>query len=204
VTLRSAHNSDPPRGPVDQATLAEALAAAQGGDEQGFTTLYCEFAPRLLRYATGLMGQDADDVAAEAWMHIARDIRAITGDVDAFAGWAARIVRNRAIDMARYRARRPSYVTETGALPEFPTDYDSSDEVVEQAATRAAIEWIASLPKDQADAVLLRVVVGLDTLTAAQVLGKRPGAVRVAAHRGLKALARNLEATKNRGRIDEV
>jgi RNA polymerase sigma-70 factor (ECF subfamily) len=166
--------------------------------------LYVEFAPRLLRYATGLVGQDADDVSAEAWLHIARDIRGFTGDVDAFAGWAARIVRNRAIDLARYRTRRPSYVTSTGAIPEFPTDRDSSDEVLEQAATRAAIELIASLPKEQAEAVLLRVVVGLDTQSAAQVLGKRPGAVRVAAHRGLKSLARSLDVQKDPVRVTEV
>jgi RNA polymerase sigma-70 factor (ECF subfamily) len=40
--------------------------------------------------------------------------------------------------------------------------------------------------------VLLRVVVGLDGPAAARVLGKRPGAVRTAAHRGLKRLAREL------------
>jgi RNA polymerase sigma-70 factor (ECF subfamily) len=37
--------------------------------------------------------------------------------------------------------------------------------------------------------VLLRAVVGLDAPTAARVLGKRPTAVRVAAHRGLRRLA---------------
>ena len=33
------------------------------------------------------------------------------------------------------------------------------------------------------------MVVGLDAKTAAQTLGKRPGAVRTAAHRGLRRLA---------------
>lgn len=184
--------------------LADALETAQAGDEQGFTALYREFAPRLLRYATAIVGQDADDVAAEAWLHIARDLRGFTGDVDAFAGWAARIVRNRAIDMTRYRARRPSYTTGTGELPELPTDLDSSDEAIEHVTTRAAIATIASLPRDQAEAVLLRVVVGLDAPSAARVLGKRPGAVRVAAHRGLKTLARRLESAHDEVRVDEV
>ena len=40
--------------------------------------------------------------------------------------------------------------------------------------------------------MLLRVVVGLDGPAAARVLGKRAGAVRTAAHRGLKRLARQL------------
>jgi RNA polymerase sigma-70 factor, ECF subfamily len=37
--------------------------------------------------------------------------------------------------------------------------------------------------------VLLRVVLGLDAKHAAEVLGKRPGAVRTAAYRGLNRLA---------------
>jgi len=63
-----------------------------------------------------------------------------------------------------------------------------------QRSTAAAIALIATLPREQAEAVLLRAVVGLDAVTAGQVLGKRPGAVRVAAHRGLKTLARRLES----------
>jgi RNA polymerase sigma-70 factor (ECF subfamily) len=44
----------------------------------------------------------------------------------------------------------------------------------------------------------LRVVVGLDSAAAGQVLGKRSGAVRTAAHRGLRRLAQllaDVEAT---------
>ena len=42
--------------------------------------------------------------------------------------------------------------------------------------------------------MLLRAVVGLDVAQAAAVLGKRPVAVRVAAHRGLRRLAAALAA----------
>jgi RNA polymerase sigma-70 factor (ECF subfamily) len=45
------------------------------------------------------------------------------------------------------------------------------------------------LPREQAEAVFLRVVVGLDAKTAARVLGKRPGAVRTSAYRGVRRLA---------------
>jgi RNA polymerase sigma-70 factor (ECF subfamily) len=52
---------------------------------------------------------------------------------------------------------------------------------------------IARLPADQAEAVLLRVVVGLDAPAAAAVMGKRAGAVRMATSRGLARLAQLLE-----------
>ena len=59
---------------------------------------------------------------------------------------------------------------------------------------------ISRLPQDQAEAVVLRVVVGLDAKSAAQVLGKRPGAVRTAAHRGLRKLAELLDGICRRNR----
>src|SRR6266571_3835451 len=64
---------------------------------------------------------------------------------------------------------------------------------LDAVATDAALELIARLPRDQADAVLLRVVMGLDAKTAARVLGKRAGAVRTACYRGLRGLAEHLE-----------
>ena len=45
----------------------------------------------------------------------------------------------------------------------------------------------------------MRVVVGLDAETAAGVLGKRAGAVRTAAYRGLRRLAEQLEAHADAG-----
>ncbi|MFF8269498.1 RNA polymerase sigma factor [Streptomyces sp. NPDC016562] len=60
-------------------------------------------------------------------------------------------------------------------------------------ATAEALALVAALPRVQAEAVLLRVVMGLDARGAARVMGKRAGAVRRAAHRGLRTLARLLE-----------
>lgn len=44
--------------------------------------------------------------------------------------------------------------------------------------------------------MLLRVVMDLDAATAARVLGKRAGAVRMASHRGLRKLAERLEGRR--------
>ena len=63
-------------------------------------------------------------------------------------------------------------------------------QVLENLATRAAIAAVASLPPLQAEVVMLRVVAGLDTETVARLVGRSPGAVRVAVHRGLQRLAR--------------
>ena len=57
--------------------------------------------------------------------------------------------------------------------------------MLEGFTTEAALAVIRSLPRDQAEAVMLRAVMGLDAKSAGAILGKRPGAVRSAAHRGL-------------------
>ena len=62
-------------------------------------------------------------------------------------------------------------------------------------STEQAVALIGSLPVDQAEVLLLRVVADLDVATVAAILGKRPGAVRVLAHRGLRRLAERLDAS---------
>ena len=181
-----------PSIPADQ-QFAEQLSAARAGDETAFSVVYRDLQPRLLRYATALVGSEAEDVTAEAWLQIARDIRGFVGDEDAFRGWAARIVRNRAIDHVRSRARRPQQTSDLSALLDRAGEHYTDETAGENLSTARAIALIATLPQDQAEAVLLRCVVGLDVAATALVLGKRPGAVRVAAHRGLKNLARRLE-----------
>ena len=181
------------------ADLTEAVRAAANGDEDAFRTLYRAVQPGLLRYLRALVGADAEDVASETWLQIARDIGGYRGDGGGFRGWAATIARHRALDHLRHRQRRPSVPTATEHFAELPGQHDTEGRAIEAMETDAAIEWIATLPTDQAEAILLRVVVGLDAETAARVLGKRAGAVRTAAYRGLRRLAEQLEAQSRTG-----
>ncbi|WP_051399879.1 RNA polymerase sigma factor [Haloechinothrix halophila] len=158
-------------GDVDEAPgvadLAVALGVAQRGGEDGFRVLYRDVQPRVLRYLRALVGGDAEDVAAEAWLHIARDIGAFRGGVDDFRGWATRIARNRAMDHLRRQRRRPNADAPAESLHDLPAPSDTADAAVTALATDTAVALIARLPRDQAEAVLLRVVVGLDAKAAA-------------------------------------
>ncbi|MQS37402.1 RNA polymerase sigma factor [Streptomyces katsurahamanus] len=179
----------------DDAELTAAVLAAQGGDECAFRTVYRAVHPRLLGYVRTLVGDpDAEDVTSEAWLQIARDLDRFSGDADRFRGWAARIARNRALDHLRMRGRRPAVGGDESELTGRPAESDTADEAMESLSTGSTMALIAQLPQDQAEAVVLRVVVGLDAKSAARTLGKRPGAVRTAAHRGLKRLAELLGA----------
>ncbi|MGW0855003.1 RNA polymerase sigma factor [Streptomyces sp. NPDC002690] len=177
----------------DDAELTAAVLAAQGGSEEAFRVVYRAVQPRLLGYIRTLVGEaDAEDVASETWFQMARDLGRFSGDADRFRGWAARIARNRSLDHLRMRGRRPAIGGDEMELTGRPADSDTEGEALEAIDTGRAMALIARLPRDQAEAVVLRVVVGLDAKSAAQTLGKRPGAVRTAAHRGLKRLAEML------------
>lgn len=184
----------------DDAELTVAVRAAQDGEEYAFRTVYRAVHPRLLGYVRTLVPDaDAEDVASEAWLQIARDLQHFSGDADRFRGWAARIARNRALDHLRARGRRPAPGGDESELLVLPGGADTADEALEALGTDRAMALVARLPRDQAEAVMLRVVVGLDAKSAAEVLGKRSGAVRTAAHRGLRRLAELIEANTESG-----
>jgi RNA polymerase sigma-70 factor, ECF subfamily len=170
----------------------EALRCARAGDEDAFRMMYRELQPKLVRYLSVLVGADADDVASETWLQIARDLATFQGDWDAFRGWAVTIARHRAMDHLRSMRRRPSVPMPVDLLTELADAQDTATQAVDGVSTEAALALIATLPRDQAEAVLLRAVVGLDAKAAGQVLGKRAGAVRTAAYRGLRQLAEDV------------
>jgi RNA polymerase sigma-70 factor (ECF subfamily) len=173
--------------------LTAAIEGARRGDPGSFRVLYRETQPRLLRYLSYLVAGEAEDVASETWLQATRDLHKFRGDYDGFRGWITTIARHRAMDHLRRNARQPPAVPVPAAdLAFLAGPDDTADRAIEAITTGAALSLIATLPPDQAEAVLLRAVVGLDASSAAQVAGKRAGAIRTAAYRGLKTLATRL------------
>lgn len=172
----------------------EHVRAAQRGEEAAFVTLYRHVNPPLHRYLRVLVGAEAEDVAAETWVHVCRDLNRFHGGLDAFRGWVTRIGRNRALDHLRGRQRRPSVSVAPEDLWFLRSQIDVAQEVVEALSTDEALALVAALPREQAEAVMLRVVLELDARAAGAVVGRSAGAVRTATYRGLRALAVMLEA----------
>ncbi|MFF4573498.1 RNA polymerase sigma factor [Streptomyces sp. NPDC001410] len=186
------HGREPRRAQAYDGELGAAVARAQDGDENAFAVAYRIVQPGLLGYLRGLVGEDAEDVASDAWLEISRDLGRFRGDGAGFRGWTATIARHRALDHLRRQRVRPRGTALEQDVLDLPGPHSTHDQALESISTERALELVRSLPRDQAEAVLLRVVVGLDGPSVARVLGKRPGAVRTAAYRGLKRLARQL------------
>ncbi|MEV4510696.1 RNA polymerase sigma factor [Dactylosporangium sp. NPDC049525] len=189
--------------PLPDEDLAAALRAAADGDASGFTTLWRSLQPAILRYLRVVCGDAAEDVASETWLQVARDLSRFSGDATAFRVWLFRIARHRGIDENRRAWRRREEPHDTiDPLRDANPVQDALVDVLELHGTEWALELIRTLPANQAEAVMLRVVAGLDVAGAAKVLGKRPGAVRVAAMRGLRRLAANPQVQAARGTPD--
>jgi RNA polymerase sigma-70 factor (ECF subfamily) len=173
--------------------LDDTVQRMLSGDEEAFRTVYRALQPPLLRYLTVLVGiVDAEDVASEAWAQAFRDLDRFSGGADGFRGWVTTIGRNRALDHLRRNNRRPVSDQSVDDLLDLPDSADVELDAMGRVGSEAAVALIASLPREQAEAIMLRTVLGFDAPTAARILGKRPGAVRAAAHRGLKQLAKRL------------
>ena len=173
--------------------FASLLSRAQSGDEAAFTAIFRDVQPALLRYLQVIAPGSADDVAADTWERVLAGLVKFRGEEAAFRAWLFTIARHRAVDLGRARARRRTVSLEGSGAEERLTAPDAADVALERVATQAALAAVATLPRDQAEIILLRVVAGLDAQQVARIVGKSPGAIRVAAHRGLRRLAQLAE-----------
>jgi RNA polymerase sigma-70 factor, ECF subfamily len=173
------------------------LEAATRGDEEAFGRLWRDLQPRLLRYFMVAVPAAAEDLASETWLAVVRSLGRFRGNEPAFRAWVFTIARHELLDWRRRAARRPIEdvpVTGLTDMAAMAAPDDPAASAMEGLSTRAALAMVATLPADQAEAVVLRVVAGLDVDRVAAIMDKRPGTVRVLTHRGLRRLAERLDA----------
>jgi len=175
--------------------FAETLAAVQGGEEAAATALWRAHHPPLLRFLrTRHAARDVDDLASEVWLRASRSWRRFDGDEHDFRAWFFSIARAVSIDSYRRNGRRPEQLVADVEASTTEPRAATEDGAFESFGTERALALLATLPPDQGDAIALRVIAGLDAERVAEIMGKRPGHVRVLQHRGLRRLALLLEA----------
>jgi RNA polymerase sigma-70 factor, ECF subfamily len=169
------------------------LAAAQEGAEWAVAVLYRSLQPQVLRFLRARVPQDAEDIASQAWLEVARALPRFSGEEDDFRALVFTIARRRLADHRRATRRRPVDLVGAELLTGISDGAAPDDEVLASLTGDAAARRVAELlSPDQAEVVLLRVVAGLSVDEVAALLGKRPGTVRVLQHRALRRLAEKL------------
>jgi RNA polymerase sigma-70 factor (ECF subfamily) len=153
--------------------------------------LYAQVQPGLVRYLRAFAPAYAEDIASVAWTEVLTALPRFNGTDDEFRRWLFVTARRRVIDHHRRGWRRLVVLRE----PEH-TDLSgrgSDDPAFEESAASEAVTAIlASLPRDQAEIVLLRVIGGFSAAEVALITDRPAATVRVLQHRALRRLAREL------------
>jgi len=170
------------------------LDAARAGAAWAVGELYESLNPAVLGYLRSQEPGDADDIASDTWLGVARGIGRFQGTQTDFRRWVFAIARRRVIDFRRKRARRATDPSPVDRLEAGMAPGDAEAEAMATISVDAAVALIRQLPPDQAEVVLLKVIGQFETEEVAEITGKRAGTVRVLQHRALARLARILAA----------
>lgn len=192
-------------------SFAEVLAGARAGEAWAAETLFADLQPRLLRFLRSTEPRAADDLAGEVWLAMARGIATFEGDLPGFRAWVFSIARRRLADHRRTAVRRATdpvdhefFRDRTGA----PAGQDSMAVVADRLSAQQAVDLIvATLPADQSEVLVLRIVADLDVAQVAELLGRSSNWVRVTQHRALRRLAEAMNSSRPDGTdrgVDEV
>ncbi|OIQ69145.1 ECF RNA polymerase sigma factor SigD [mine drainage metagenome] len=175
--------------------LDATLKLAIKGDEACFGELWRALNPRLERflYAQGAMGDPpASDVASETWLQVVRDLPKFKGDYADFRSWLYQVARNRMVDAARAKARRPKASVDIDEMDRWASLEDLAVGVANRAQLDGIIDKIRGLPAAQSEALMLRIVADLSVEETAKAMKKTPNAVRVLVHRALTNLRQEI------------
>jgi len=177
---------------MTSAQEGELIRRAKRGDPAAFAEIYDRFQPAVYRYVSYRVGEPviAEDLTSEVFVRLVEKIDRYTPRGRPLLAWLYTIARNLVTDHRRRAGRFfPIEIPEEQLLDDAP----AHEEVIERRlAQRRLAAAISQLTEDQRRVILLRFGEGLDSGTAAQVLGKSVGATKALQHRALAALRRLL------------
>ncbi len=170
------------------------LDAARVGDREALSELWRTHQAPLLRYLRSRRTPSPDDVASQVWIDVATSIGRFEGDDDDFRRWLFTIAHRRSVDQIRKAVRASA---PRSAFTVRSADHAAGADTAHEHhdALDRAVALVATLPDNQAEAVMLSVVNDLSTADVAAVMGISAGNVRVLVHRGLTRLRRKLSVT---------
>jgi RNA polymerase sigma factor (sigma-70 family) len=173
-------------------SFEDVLQAAKQGGDWAWARLYRDLAGPVMGYLASRGAHEPEDLAAETFLQIARNIHKFDGPESSFRSWVFVIAHRRMIDARRAAGRRGRF-TSLNNVALDPVGGDAEGEAVEQLVTNEMLDAFEQLTADQRDVLSLRIVANLTLEETATVVGKRVGAVKALQRRGLVALGEVLD-----------
>ncbi len=197
--------ADAPKAPVDPppptyySSRPEAaddhVARAVAGERAAIERLLGTIRPLVVRYCRARVGSfaSADDVAQEVCLAVLTSLPSYRDQGRPFLAFVYGIAAHKVADSFRTFSRNRSE-----AVPEVPESMDTAAGPEQRAMQGELSDQMAALlrvlPEKQREIVVLRVVVGLSAEETAEAVGSTPGAVRVAQHRALLRLRKEISS----------
>jgi RNA polymerase sigma-70 factor (sigma-E family) len=178
----------PGPAPPDQGANQDADAAADA--EAAIAALYRAQAVGLIRLAYVMLGDRAaaEDVVQDAFFGLYRRWDWLTDPSGALP-----YVRSSVLNGCRTALRRRALGHRITMYQ--PPSGSAEAAVLSREEREEVMRAVRRLPDRQREALVLRFYLDLPDLEIARIMGIRPGTVRSAMHRALKALGHLLEAT---------
>jgi len=170
--------------------FSDVLNAARTGAPWALERLYREFHPSVLAFLRARAPADAEDLASEVFIAVAEGLVRFEGDEDGFRSWLFTITYRQVGQLRRRMGRRRTDPVPVEDVDERVPPGDAERDAMAAIGTQEALDLIATLPPAQGEVLLLRVVADLPVDEVAQIVGKRPTAVRALQHRAVVGLAR--------------
>ncbi|GAB3942295.1 sigma-70 family RNA polymerase sigma factor [Corynebacterium tapiri] len=182
--------------------LAALVPAARQGDRRALKRLISLIYPKVLRYARARIGggksPTPEDVAQDVCLAVNNALPTYADQGKPFMAFVYGVAFNKVADAHRTLARDRLIPQE-----EMPDEVDVRHNPEETALTLDGSNRVRALLdclNDKArDILILRIFVGLSAEETAEIVGSTPGAVRVAQHRALATLRKNIDTTSLTG-----
>lgn len=178
------------------ALSAELVNLAVHGDHRATDQLLRYLRPLVVKYCRARVGRSAttaDDVAQEVCLAVLTALPNYREQGRPFLAFVYGIAAHKVADAHRAMARNRAEPVEE--VPDGPSRLNGPEEFVLQDELSGTMgKLLRLLPEKQREILVLRVVVGLSAEETAEAVGSTPGAVRVAQHRALGRLRKEIAA----------
>ncbi len=178
----------------------ELIERLKAGDGRAWKEAFATYGPRLLGYATRMLGDrsQAEEVVQDSLVAAYKAIGGFEGRAG-LKTWLFRVVHNRCIDELRRRRRfvdvpdedpEPAYFNERGRWADgCPQWADRAEEQIDASRKLKRVRRaIDELPHNYREVLLLKEVHGLESAEVCELLDISPGNLRIRIHRARKAL----------------
>lgn len=174
-------------------TDEEVARRVQAGDGEAFGILMTRYEPKLLRYATRLLGDHdkGEEVVQETFIQAYRNIHAFNPSMR-FSPWVYRIAHNQAINEIR-RTERSPLALDLDTLIAFSSEENASDTAEEEETRRLIEVHLQKLPASYREILVLFYLQDLAYQEISDILHIPQSTVGVRLRRARTALKKLLD-----------